>query len=192
MLNALYDQCGVSRMVSICRSMRSRSLSAELVDGTTALSFREAFESGHVELRLDLIGGDSVLASEVEEVLDLFWGSRGIRGRTVLLAVAVFVLLCRGHLLRIRGVFLRKKSRLLRGRVSVQFGFNGCTDEIEGFVDFRIELVLRETIREFHLDRGVERLAAVFGISRDFLRIRCVDLVGRPYDTISLPFCGSS
>ena len=43
-------------MVSICRSMRSRRLSAELVDGTAALRFGEAFERGNIELGFDLIG----------------------------------------------------------------------------------------------------------------------------------------
>ena len=77
-------------MVSICRSMRSRRLSTELVDGTTALCLCEAFERRHVELGLDLIGGDSVLASEVEEILDLLRTCGSIRGRAILLAVGGF------------------------------------------------------------------------------------------------------
>ena len=49
----------------------------------------------------------------------------------------------------------------------MEFRFNGRADEIEGLVDLRVELILRETVREFHLDRGVERLAAVLRVSRN-------------------------
>ena len=57
----------------------------------------------------------------------------------------------------------------------MEFGFDGCADKIKGLVDFRVKLVLREAVRQFHLDRGMEGLAAVLGIGRDLLRIRCVE-----------------
>lgn len=114
-------------MVSICRSMRSRRLSAELVDGTTALRFGQAFERGHVELRLDLIGRDSVLASEVEKVLDLFRARGSIRGGAVLLAVGGFRGVLRRGVVQTRlGLRVRRLLVLrgLRNSVSVEFGFD--------------------------------------------------------------------
>ena len=52
--------------------MRSGRLSAEFVDGSAALRFGEVFDCGNIELGFDLIGGDSVLSGEIEEILDLF------------------------------------------------------------------------------------------------------------------------
>ena len=57
----------------------------------------------------------------------------------------------------------------------MKFSFDGFPDEIERFVDFRVQLFLREAIREFHLDRGMERLAAVLGVSRDLFGVGCVE-----------------
>ena len=68
----------------------SGSLSAELVDGTAALRFGEAFERGYVELGLDLFGRDIVLSCEVEEVFDLLRRRRCIGGRAILLVVGGF------------------------------------------------------------------------------------------------------
>ena len=79
-------------MVSISRSMSSRCLSTELVDGATALRFGEAFEGRHVELVFDLVGGDAVLLCEVEEVFDLLGGRRSIRGRAVPLTVIIKII----------------------------------------------------------------------------------------------------
>ena len=121
-----------------------------------------------------MVRGDSALTSEIEEVFHLFRTRGNIRcGLPV--AGLVLLRLCRRHLRCIRCVFLRKKCGLVRSAILVQFGLDGCTDEIEGFVNLGVELILRKTVREFHLDRGVERLAAVFGISRDFLGITCVE-----------------
>ena len=165
-------------MVSIFRSMRSRSLSAELIDGPAALRLGHAFERGDVELSLDLLRVDAELASEIEEVLDLLGRSGSISGRAVLLAV--------GRLRRVlRRVVIQPRLGLrvrhlgdrsgLRSRVSVQLGFHAVADEREGLVDFGVELVRGEAIGEFDFDRGMERLAAVFGVSRDFLRLGCVE-----------------
>ena len=87
-------------MVSILRSMWSRRLSAEFVDGSATLHFGEAFKGGHIELDLDLVGGDAVLLCEVEKKLDLFRAGRSIRCRAVSLAV-VFLGRSRSHLLTV-------------------------------------------------------------------------------------------
>ena len=162
-------------MVSISRSMSSRCLSTELVDGATALRFGEAFEGRHVELVFDLVGGDAVLLCEVEEVFDLLGGRRSIRGRAVPLTV-IILLRCRGHLLGVLSVFHREGRRLMRRRISFQFGLHAVSELVKGFVDLRIDLFRREPVRKFDFHGDMVRLAAVFRVSRNFLCVCGVEL----------------
>ena len=165
-------------MVSICRSMRSRRLSAELVDGFGTLNFGEAFERGYIELGFDLIGGDTELASEIEEILDLLGRSGSVRGRAVLLAVGGFRRVLRRGVVQPRLGLRVLRLGVLRGlldSVSVQFVFNAVTDERERFANFGIKLFGRESVREFDFDRGMIGLAAVLRVSRNLFGIGCVE-----------------
>ena len=53
----------------------------------------------------------------------------------------------------------------------MKFGFDRIPDEIEGLMDFGVKLFLRETIGEFHFDRGMERLTAEFGSGRNLFGV---------------------
>ena len=58
---------------------------------------------------------------------------------------------------------------------AVQLGFHAVADEREGLVDFGVELFGSKTVRQFDLYGRVVGLAAVFGISRDFLAVGSVE-----------------
>ena len=57
----------------------------------------------------------------------------------------------------------------------MQFGFHAVTDHRESFMYAGIELFGREAVRKFDFDGRVVGLAAVLGVSRDFLGVGSVE-----------------
>ena len=83
--------------------------------------------------------------------------------------------LCRIPLRDILRCLLNRILRLFAGNISVQFGFDRIPDHGKGFVDLAVELILTESVRQFHLDGRMLGLTAVFSLGRDFLAVRCVE-----------------
>ena len=57
----------------------------------------------------------------------------------------------------------------------MKFGLHAVSELVKGFVDLRIDLFRREPVRKFDFHGDMVRLAAVFRVSRDLLRIRCIE-----------------
>ena len=129
----------------------------------------EIFERSHVEPGFQLFDGVAALPGEVEQELDLFRGRGGIGRR--LLAVGGLVLLRCG----LDGELLHIGHLPRVGGFAVQLGFHAVTNESKRFMDAGVELFGSKAVRQFHLYGRVVGLAAVFGVSRDFLGVGCVE-----------------
>ena len=116
-------------------------------------------------LRGDLLRSHSTLSGEIEQVRELFQTRRNV----------VLTTRCPVALRHVFSFFCNGIPLTITRDISMQFCFHRIPYEVERLMNPGLQLILREPVRKFDLDRRMKALARILLPGRNLLRIRRIE-----------------